>query len=77
MDELVINIHRTTLNEFYSGSVGSHCCDRIAYGSSVGFGWVSGSIGARDRGASSSDLNRDFNFTSGTGSFVVDVPNGT
>ena len=48
-----------------------------AYSSSVGFGWVSGSIGARDRGASSSDLNRDFNFTSGTGSFVVDVPDGT
>ena len=44
------------------------------YQPSAGFGWLSGTIGSRDRG-SGSDLERDFNFTP-LGTFVVDVPNG-
>jgi fibronectin type 3 domain-containing protein len=42
--------------------------------SSTGFGWVSGTVDARDRGTGG-DLNRDFNFTH-LGTFAVDVVNG-
>ncbi len=42
--------------------------------SSTGFGWVSGTVDARDRGTGG-DLNRDFNFTH-LGTFAVDVANG-
>jgi fibronectin type 3 domain-containing protein len=40
----------------------------------AGYGWVSGTIDARDR-ATGSDLNRDFNFTP-LGTFAVNVANG-
>ncbi|WP_186775585.1 right-handed parallel beta-helix repeat-containing protein [Rubripirellula tenax] len=40
------------------------------------YGWISGSVGSRDR-ARGDDLNRDFNFvSSGSMTFVVDVPDG-
>ena len=41
----------------------------------AGYGWVSGTIAARDR-ATGSDVNRDFNFTP-LGTFAVNVANGT
>lgn len=48
-----------------------------SYSAAQGFGWTSGSINSRDRGAShGNDVERDFNFTS-LGTFVVDVPVGT
>ena len=40
-----------------------------------GFGWLSGTIESRDRGAGT-DLERDFNFTT-NGTFAVDVANGS
>jgi Zn-dependent metalloprotease/fibronectin type 3 domain-containing protein len=40
----------------------------------AGYGWVSGTIDARDR-ATGGDLNRDFNFTP-LGTFAVNVANG-
>jgi subtilisin family serine protease/fibronectin type 3 domain-containing protein/methionine-rich copper-binding protein CopC len=44
------------------------------YSSSTGYGWVSGSIQSRDRGATTGDdLERDFNYTP-LGTFAVDVP---
>jgi Zn-dependent metalloprotease/fibronectin type 3 domain-containing protein len=46
----------------------------VAALSSTGFGWVSGTVDARDRGTGG-DLNRDFNFTH-FGTFAVDVVNG-
>lgn len=46
------------------------------YNSTAGFGWLSGAVDSRDRGASyGDDLTRDFNFTA-DGTFVVDVPDG-
>ncbi len=42
--------------------------------SSTGYGWVSGTVEARDRGTGG-DLNRDFNFTP-LGTFAVTVANG-
>jgi hypothetical protein len=48
------------------------------YSSTAHFGWLSGSIDARDRGAESAtnDLTRDFDFTP-DGTFAVDLPDGT
>jgi hypothetical protein len=44
------------------------------YSSAVGHGWLSGTVGSRDRGVSAGDaLSRDFNFTK-FATFVVDVP---
>ncbi len=44
------------------------------YNSTQGFGWVSGAIDGRDRGATTGDdATRDFNHTA-LGTFVVDVP---
>jgi fibronectin type 3 domain-containing protein len=45
-----------------------------AYTAERGFGWVSGTIGSRDR-VSPSELLRDFCFTP-LGTFAVDTPNG-
>jgi fibronectin type 3 domain-containing protein len=42
----------------------------------VGYGWTAGTIGAADRGATASDVNRDFNSTA-DGTFAVNVANGT
>ncbi|MDC0288839.1 Ig-like domain-containing protein, partial [Rubripirellula sp.] len=79
VDELVIDT--STRYDFGTSSSpvasGHIAVTGSPYSSSSGFGWESGNIGVRDRGSSSSDLNRDFNFTSGTGVFVVDVANGT
>ena len=44
------------------------------YSQATGFGWLSGTISARDRGTADT-LRRDFNFTA-DGTFAVDVPNG-
>jgi fibronectin type 3 domain-containing protein len=44
------------------------------YSAARGYGWLSGSIASRDRGAPD-DLTRDFDFTK-DGTFVVDLPNG-
>jgi fibronectin type 3 domain-containing protein len=46
-----------------------------SFSESAGYGWLAGTIGATDRN-SGSDTNRDFNST-GNGTFVVNVPNGT
>lgn len=46
------------------------------YSSAQGYGWQSGTIDSRDRGAGSTDLYRDLNYTT-DGTFAVDVPNGT
>ena len=45
------------------------------YDAGTGYGWLSGSIDARDR-ETGTNLTRDFNFTS-DGTFVVDVPDDT
>lgn len=45
------------------------------YAAAPGFGWASGTIDSRDRGATSDDLVRDFCFTA-DGVFRVDLPNG-
>jgi formylglycine-generating enzyme required for sulfatase activity/PKD repeat protein len=45
-----------------------------AYSASAGFGWLSGALDGRNRGAGN-DLTRDLCFTT-EGSFAVDVPNG-
>jgi len=45
------------------------------YSASLGYGWVSGTVDARDR-ATGTALRRDFNFTA-LGTFAVKVPNGT
>jgi fibronectin type 3 domain-containing protein len=44
------------------------------YNAATGYGWQSGSVDARDRGAGSA-LDRDLNFTP-NGTFVSDLPNG-
>jgi fibronectin type 3 domain-containing protein len=49
-------------------------CPATGYSSTLGYGWVSGTIDCRDR-ASGSTLARDLNFTA-LGTFAVDVPNG-
>ncbi len=46
-----------------------------SYTPQLGYGWLSGTITARDRGTGTS-LTRDLNFTP-NGTFVVDLPNGT
>jgi hypothetical protein len=46
------------------------------YVSSVGYGWLSGTIQEFDRKGNLTDLNRDFNQTT-DGTFVVNVPAGT
>jgi len=46
-----------------------------AYSSSVGYGWLSGTVVSRDRERGTA-LTRDFNFTD-LGTFAVDVPDGT
>ncbi|MCA9174993.1 MAG: Ig-like domain-containing protein [Planctomycetales bacterium] len=46
----------------------------MTYTPTVGYGWLSGSIAARDR-TTGTDLTRDFNFTR-LGTFVADVDNG-
>jgi len=46
-----------------------------SYTGALGYGWLSGAINSRDRGAGG-DLNRDFCFTP-KGTFVVDLPSGT
>ncbi len=45
------------------------------YAAAQGYGWLSGTVDARDR-ATGGDLRRDFDFTP-LGTFVADVPNGT
>ena len=45
------------------------------YSSLLGYGWLSGTVNARDR-ATGTALRRDFNFTA-LGTFAVNVPNGT
>ncbi len=45
------------------------------YSPALGYGWLSGSIDARDRAVGTA-LRRDFNFTP-LGTFVIDVPNGS
>ncbi|MFH1177684.1 MAG: choice-of-anchor D domain-containing protein, partial [Acidobacteriota bacterium] len=46
-----------------------------AYTAALGWGWFSGTVTARDRGAGFSDLNRDFVYTTNA-TFLVDLPNG-
>lgn len=46
-----------------------------AYDPATGYGWLSGTIGARDRGEAWSDGLRDFTFSSDA-TFAVDLPNG-
>ena len=46
-----------------------------AYDPGRGFGWLAGTIDARDRGDAWTDGVRDFNFTR-DGTFAVDLPNG-
>ncbi len=46
-----------------------------SYTGALGYGWLSGAINSRDRGAGG-DLNRDFCFTP-MGTFVADLPSGT
>ncbi len=46
-----------------------------AYAGALGYGWLSGTLGSRDRGTGG-DLNRDFCFTP-MGTFAVDLPSGT
>jgi fibronectin type 3 domain-containing protein len=46
------------------------------FSTATGYGWTSGTINSADRGAASSDVNRDFNSTS-DGTFAVNVANGT
>src|SRR5262249_39731667 len=46
-----------------------------AYTPTLGYGWLSGSIDARDRGTGD-DKQRDFDFTS-DGTFVADLANGS
>ena len=48
---------------------------RVSALAAAGYGWVSGTIDARDR-ASGGDLNRDFNFTP-LGTFAVNIASGT
>ena len=45
------------------------------YSSEVGYGW-DGSVDSRDRGGSSSSLERDFVFTASNADFLVDLPDG-
>src|SRR5262249_38170770 len=45
------------------------------FSAAQGFGWLSGAIQGRDRGAGG-DLDRDFDFTT-DGTFAVNVANGT
>ena len=46
------------------------------YSPAIGFGWTGSIENALDRGATVSDLERDFVFTRTTASFLADVPNG-
>jgi fibronectin type 3 domain-containing protein len=45
-----------------------------AYSPALGYGWLSGTIGSRDRGTGD-DLTRDFDFTP-LGTFAIDLANG-
>eukprot|EP00913_Durusdinium_trenchii_P008811 g8277.t1 len=71
-DDLIAS-QKIPLQTFTRGDV-----ERVIGRATLGYGWQSGTIDARNRSASfGDDLSRDFNFTR-QGTFAVDVPeNGT